>query len=64
MKLEQTMSQVLSEWSDATVRDNTLLLRNETHTLVFTQINVANSVADKTLKSPVVGSRFNKGEVN
>lgn len=62
MELEQTMSQVLSQWSDATIRDNHLMLSNEAHTLLFTAANTQNTEKDPLLKSPVVDSRFNKGE--
>lgn len=62
MALEQTMSQVLGQWSDASVRNNTLLLSNDAHTLVFTPVNSSKATDDPLLKSPAVNSRFNKGE--
>jgi Heat shock protein len=62
MALEQTMSQVLSQWSDASLRNNTLSLSNDAHTLVFTPVNSSKATDDPLLKRPAVNSRFNKGE--
>ncbi|OOE64132.1 META domain-containing protein [Salinivibrio sp. IB282] len=62
MELEQTMSQVLSQWSEATMRGNSLMLSNEAHTLVFTAVNTQKPDDDPLLKSPAVSDRFNKGE--
>ncbi|WP_295894334.1 META domain-containing protein [uncultured Vibrio sp.] len=36
MNTEMTMSQVLTEWSDITLTDDTLELKNDAHTLTFT----------------------------
>ncbi|NAW68465.1 META domain-containing protein [Vibrio sp. V27_P1S3P104] len=36
MDTEQTVSQSLSDWSHVTLSDNTLILKNDAHTLTFT----------------------------
>ncbi|MFA0502451.1 META domain-containing protein, partial [Vibrio sp. 10N.222.46.A1] len=36
MEIEQSVSATLSEWSDVTLTNDTLVLKNDVHTLTYT----------------------------